>query len=410
MDTRPFSGLRVLLGVSSSIAAHRAIDLASLLVKSGAAVRAVLTPNVPHLVGAAAFDAITGHRTITTLWGGDHAGEMDHLAATKWADVLVIAPATANTIGTLAHGLAPDALGTLALAWNKGPIIVAPAMNPAMWANAAVQANVATLRARGHRIVGPAAGRMACGDEGEGRLAPVEEIAAAVAAAARPAPSILAGRRVLITAGPTREYADLVRYISNPSTGRQGLALAAEAARRGARVHLVLGPTTLAVPPGIEIVDRVTTAEDMLAATMAGLGEAEVVVYSAAVSDWRPADRFPGKEKKAGQSEQTLRLERTPDIAATCAARKSPGQFFVGFAAETENLEQYARTKMVAKGFDLVFANPIGAEGAGFASETNRGVILGADGSRTEVPTAEKEVVASLLLDAVEARWTPRGA
>ena len=395
-------GARVLLGVSSSIAAHRALDLASMLRKAGAEVRAVLTHNATNLIGVAAFDAITHQRTIATLWGSGHEGEMDHLAVTKWATDFVIAPASANTIGVLANGLAPDALGTFAVAWNKSPLLIAPAMNPEMWRNAAVQENVETLRRRGHRIIGPDSGPTACDDIGRGRLAPVDEIFAAIAEAhaARTAPGPLTGRRVLITAGPTREFADDVRCITNPSTGRQGIALAEAALELGAReVVLVLGPTTLR-PPTIVRTIPVVSADDMLAAVLREMESSDILVFSAAVSDWKPVERFDGKEKKAeAGGEQTIHLVRTPDIAATANGKRRAGQVFVGFAAESHNLAAYAGEKMKRKGFAVVFANPINEPGAGFGGDTNRGLLLRADGTQKTVQQGTKREIARVILE-----------
>ena len=394
--------MKVLLGVSSSIAAHRALDVASALRKTGAEVRAVLTENVPHLIGPGAFDAITHQRTVTGLWGSAHAGDMDHLAATKWADVFAIVPATANTLAVLAHGIANDALGTFAVAWAKGPLLIAPAMNPDMWRNAAVQANVASLMARGHEFVGPVSGSTACDDVGLGRLAAVDEIVAAIIAAGERAgrPKLLAGKRVLITGGPTREFADRFRCVTNPSTGRQALSLAQQAILEGAEVTLILGPTELMLPSGVKVLRRITTAQEMLAATLAELPNQDAAIFAAAVSDWRPTTEFAGKLKKSeGENHLEMRLERTPDIAATCNQSRKSGQVFVGFAAETENLEGYAGEKMAKKGFSLVFANPIGETGAGFASHSNRGLLLRADGTKRDVATASKTQIARLILE-----------
>ncbi|MBI1292709.1 bifunctional phosphopantothenoylcysteine decarboxylase/phosphopantothenate--cysteine ligase CoaBC [bacterium] len=397
-------GLRVLLGVSSSIAAYRALDVASALRKRGAEVRAVLSANVPELVSPAAFDAITHQRTVSGLWGSDHAGEMDHLAATKWADVFAIVPATANTIGLIAHGIAPDALSTFVLAWNKAPLLIAPAMNPEMWRNGAVQANVKLLRERGHEFIGPARGRMACDDVGDGRLAPVEEIVEAIARR-HLSKGRLAGRRVLITSGPTREYADDVRCITNPSTGKQGMALVRAVHAEGGSVVLVSGPSEVPVPSGVERVRRIQSADEMLAAVLEELPNVDLAIFAAAVSDWKPAERIIGKEKKtAVPGEVSLTLVRTPDIAATANQKRRPEQLFVGFAAESQNLEGYAGEKMLKKGFALVFANPINEAGAGFGSDTNRGLILRDDGTKRDVPGGTKDDIARLLIDEIVVR------
>lgn len=376
-----YAGLKLLLGVSSSIAAYRALDVASTIIKGGGSVRAVLTGNAGKLVSPAAFDAICGRPTITSLWDSGHAGEMDHLAATKWANCMAVAPATANTLARLATGLADDALSTLAIAWPH-PMVIAPAMNPTMFQHVTVQENLARLRERGHRIVGPAQGPTACGDLGIGRLADVADILIAVVDLYRDqlaAPN-LAGKTVLVTSGPTREFADPVRCITNPSTGKMGAALARAAADCGARVVLVTGPTETAVPENVAEAVHVTTAEQMRDAVLDRLAAVDAAIFAAAVSDWRPAEVSGEKEKKeAGAGERTLRLVRTPDIAAEANARRRPGQVFVGFAAESHDLVPNAQDKLARKGFDLVVANSIIEPGSGFGSETNRAVLVTRD-------------------------------
>ncbi|MEO8376225.1 MAG: bifunctional phosphopantothenoylcysteine decarboxylase/phosphopantothenate--cysteine ligase CoaBC, partial [Candidatus Sumerlaeota bacterium] len=328
-DFPSLAGIKVLLGVSSSIAAHRALDLASLLRKAGAEVRAVLTESVPHLIGPAAFDAITHQRTITSLWGSGHEGEMDHLAVTKWADVFVVCPATANVIGTLANGVAADALGTFAVAWNKRPLLIAPAMNPEMYRNSAVQANLKTLQQRGHEIIEPVVGPTACDDVGKGRLAPVEMIFDRIVDQIHRGQS-LAGKTVLITSGPTREFADDVRCITNPSTGKQGAAIAQEAISRGARVIFVTGPVSIPLPQGLDKVRRITSADEMLAAVLEELPAIDIAIFAAAVSDWKPVDRMRGKEKKSSRAgEVEMKLVRTPDIAATANKKRQGDQVFI---------------------------------------------------------------------------------
>ncbi|CAN5355667.1 bifunctional phosphopantothenoylcysteine decarboxylase/phosphopantothenate--cysteine ligase CoaBC [soil metagenome] len=417
-NSTPLDGVKILLGVSSSIAAHRALDLASMIRKAGGEVRVVLSEHVSKLIAPAAFDAITHQRTVSSLWDSDHSGDMDHLSATKWADQFVIAPATANALFMIAHGAAEDALSTFAVAWSKAPLIIAPAMNPQMWRNAAVRDNVKMLRARGHEFVGPVMGVTACDDEGIGRLAPVEEIFAAIVkhapkvagdrddaqqetlggGAAMLSQKRLSGKHVLITAGPTREFADDVRCITNPSTGRQGIALAEAASAEGANVTLILGPTTLIPPVGTRTI-RVITADEMLKAVLDELPRANYAIFAAAVSDWKPAERFQGKEKKstAGQ-EMTLKLVRTPDIAAAANEQRKPGQVFVGFAAESENLENYALEKMKKKGFALVFANPVNQPDAGFAAENNRGFLIREGGAVLPVPAAKKTEIAKFMI------------
>ncbi len=414
-DLGPVRGKRILLGVGSSIAAYRALDMASQLRQAEAEVRAVLSDNAVKLVGPAAFDAITHQRTIVSLWDSPHAGEMDHLAATKWADWFVVAPATANLLGALAHGLGRNALETLLLAWNKRPLLIAPAMNPEMWRNAAVQANVAILRERGHRFAGPAEGRLACDDVGTGRLAAVEDVLRALVALMEEteeagAAGTLAGRTILVTAGATREFLDTVRCLTNPSTGRQGFAFAQEAARRGARVILIYGRGSVAPPqdPAIELVP-VESAGDMRDAALEALPRADAAVFTAAVSDWRPAERLPGKPKKEGApSSIQVELVRTPDVALECHRARSAGQVFVGFAAEVEDLEAQGREKMARKGFQLLFANPVDGAEAGFASESNTGVLLGEGGLRRDLPLAGKDRIAAAILDELEKRLAGR--
>ncbi|MBX3727889.1 MAG: bifunctional phosphopantothenoylcysteine decarboxylase/phosphopantothenate--cysteine ligase CoaBC [Candidatus Sumerlaeia bacterium] len=399
-----YPGLRLLLGVSSSIAAFRALDIASTIIKGGGEVRAVLTPNATKLVGPAAFDAITHKRSIVSLWESDHSGEMDHLEATKWANVFAVAPATAATLARLTVGLADDALSTLAIAWPR-PLVIAPAMNPTMYQHPTVQANLAVLRGRGHRIVGPAWGLTACGDRGQGRLADVEDILIAIVDALRDRRDVpnLTGHHVLITSGPTREFADPVRCITNPSTGRMGIALARQALNAGARVTVVTGPCDLPFPDDLTHLERVVTAEEMRDAVLRLLPEATIAVFAAAVSDWRPAEAAAQKAKKEdGPQEMTLHLVRTPDVATEASKARRPGQVFVGFAAETENLLANARDKMRRKGFDLVVANPVSVPGAGFGTETNQATLVG-EGLQREVPQTTKDLLAlEILAEAVK--------
>lgn len=392
------SGKNILLGVSSSVAAYRALDLASMIRKAGGQVRVVTTENTLNLVGAAAFDAMTHKRTVWTLWGGVHSGEMDHLEFTKWADLFVICPATANVLAKTAHGIADDALGTFVLAWNKNPLMFAPAMNPEMWKNPVTQENVALLKRRGHQFIGPVSGPTACDDVGTGRLAPMEDVFKFIVDQLLEEKPLL-GKRLVITAGPTREFADDVRCITNPSTGKQGIALAEVAVEMGAEVTLILGPTPLCPSRQVGEVKRVESAEEMLAAVLEALPRADGAVFAAAVSDWRPKERVSGKQKKTDvPTAMTLELVRTPDIAAVANEQRHPGQVFLGFAAESENLEGYAQAKMERKGFDLVFANPINEQGSGFASDSNKGILFGKGGFRRELVLLDKRQVAGELL------------
>jgi len=392
-------GLKLLLGVSSSIAAYRALDIASTVVKGGGAVRVVMTANATNLVGPAAFDAITGQRTITSLWEGGHSGEMDHLAVTKWANAFAVAPASAATIARLRYGLADDALSTFAIAWPRA-MVIAPAMNPAMYANPVVQENVAALQSRGHRIVEPAVGPTACGDMGKGRLAAVPDIVETIMAQWRAGETVpfLHGHQVLITSGPTREFADPVRCITNPSTGKMGVALARQAVLAGARVTLVTGPCEQPMPDGLHEVVRVVTADQMRDAVLAHLPRASICVYAAAVSDWRPAKQAEKKAKKEGAAERmTMELERTPDVALAASKVRRADQVFVGFAAESHDLVAHAQEKLRKKGFDFVVANPVLEKGAGFGADTNRAILVSPAGER-ELPLMTKDALALEIL------------
>ncbi|MCB2153248.1 bifunctional phosphopantothenoylcysteine decarboxylase/phosphopantothenate--cysteine ligase CoaBC [bacterium] len=387
-----YSGLRLLLGVSSSIAAYRALDIASSVVKGGGEVRAIMTPNATCLVAPAAFEAITGNRVVSSLWESAAPGEMDHLAATKWANVFAIAPATAATIARLAHGLADDALSTLAVAWPR-PLVVAPAMNPTMFQHATVRQNLETLRSRGDLIVGPDQGATACGDVGIGRLAMVDDILISIVDCLRENREFpdLRGKNVLITSGPTREFADPARCLTNPATGRMGVALARQALRAGARVRVVSGPCELNFPPGLASLDLIVTAEQMRDTVLEHLPKSDAVIFAAAVSDWRPAEPATRKAKKEGAPEElTMRLIRTPDVAGSAAEHRLPGQVFVGFAAESHDLAKHAKDKLVRKGFDFVVANPITEADSGFGTETNRALIVTADKVR-ELPLQTKD-------------------
>ncbi len=407
---RDLEGRRVLLGVSSSIAEHRALDLASALVKRGAQVQVVMTEEATRLIQPLAFEAITRRRVVVSLWERPHAYEMEHLEWTKWAEVFVVAPATANVIAKLALGIADDALTTFALAW-RGRLLLAPAMNPAMFSHPALNDNLQRLRERGVGCIGPAVGATACGDVGLGRLAPVEEILARVVEALGAAPqgapcgeSSLAGLRVLVTSGPTREYLDPVRYLSNPSSGKMGHALAAEAARRGARVTLLHGPVALPAPEGLEEAVAITTAREMFEEAVKRAPEMDLFIFAAAVSDWRPAETSARKRKKEGAPERlSVEFVRNPDIALGCLERARAGALRVGFAAETHGLLAHAREKLRAKRFDLIVANDVTAPGAGFAADTNRAILLREGAAPRSLESMTKSALAAVILDEVEA-------
>ncbi len=390
-----FTNRTVVLGVGGGIAAYKACEVARLVVKGRGRVRVAMTPAATRFVGPLTFQAISGAPVVVDLLDEATERSYGHLQLAREADVLVIAPATADLIARLRAGMGDDAVATTALAATC-PVLLAPAMNTRMWQNPAVQENLAALKARGWHVVGPGAGQLADGDVGEGRLAEPEEIA--LAAARLLGVRDLSGRRVVVTAGPTREPIDPVRFISNPSSGKMGYALAAVAARRGAEVVLVSGPTVLADPAGARVV-RVETAEEMARAVAAESGAMDLFIGAAAVSDYRPAAAAPHKIKK-GAGEEVLTLTRTPDILAGLGERLGGapgGPVLVGFAAETEEVIARAREKLKRKHCDLVVANKVGIPDAGFGADTNRVALV----SATELAeiAGPKEKVAEAILD-----------
>ncbi len=394
---------RIVLGITGGIAVYKVAALASHLTQAGSLVDVVMTEAATRFVAPLTFEALTGRPVYRDMWEPPTAGlpiHISHVGLGHTADLLVIAPATANTLAKLAAGLADNLLTTLALA-ARCPILVAPAMDVGMWTHPTTQANIATLRGRGVHVVGPARGRMASGLEGEGRLVEPDDLLGAVRWVLGRAGD-LAGKRVVVTAGPTREPIDPVRFISNPSTGRQGFALAQAALDRGAEVTLITGPTHLATPFGAQRVD-VVTVEALEAAVLAAAEGADALLMAAAVGDYRPSSTAAGKIKKAG--DLTLSLVRTPDVlSAVAAARVQSGfpRVVVGFAAESEDLEANARQKLVAKSLDMIVANDISAPDTGFAAETNRVVLLDRHGS-TALPLMSKAQVAEEIVARVAA-------
>jgi phosphopantothenoylcysteine decarboxylase / phosphopantothenate---cysteine ligase len=392
---------RIVLGVSGGIAAYKAIDVCRRLVDGGAHVVPVMTRGATRFVGEATFSALASERAHTSLFHDDDP--IPHTRLGQTADAVVVAPATARVIGSYAAGISSDLLTATLLAVREGvPVVLAPAMHTEMWEHPAVQDNLATLGRRGVTIVPPEEGRLAGGDIGKGRLAAPATIVEAVEAALG-AGRDLSGLRVLVTAGGTREPIDPVRFVGNRSSGKQGHALAAEAAARGAKVTLVT-TVDLPVPPHSDVI-RVETAAEMEEAVHAAGASADVVVMAAAVADFRPAQVADRKLKKqAGVPEITL--EPTPDILAGLGARKRPGQTVVGFAAETDEVRKNAAAKLAAKGIDLIVANDVTAPGAGFEHDTNQVVIMDADGTEREVPLADKRAIARAVFDAVTQRRT----
>ncbi len=380
------------IGVTGGIAAYKACEVARELMREGVRVKVVMTAAAQRFVTPLTFRTLTGEPVAVSLWD-DPSQRVHHISLAEEADVMVLVPCTANVMAKLVHGRADDILTTTVLA-TEAPVVIAPAMNTHMWRKDITQANVAALEARGFSFVAPGSGELACGDVGEGRLAAVDQIVAAALDALRRARS-LEGVRLLVTAGPTREPIDAVRFIGNRSSGRQGYAVAEEAVRRGATVTLVSGPTSLPDPFGARCV-RVETASEMRDAVLAAYAECDAVVMAAAVSDFRPAEPARGKLKK-DTAPESVALERTDDILAALGSEKA-GRVLVGFAAETGDLVAYARGKLMGKNLDLVVANDVSMPGAGFDGHTNRVVFVDAAGDEA-LPLMDKRAVAAALLD-----------
>jgi phosphopantothenoylcysteine decarboxylase/phosphopantothenate--cysteine ligase len=385
-------GKRILLGVTGGIAAYKSPDLVRRLRERGAEVQVVMTAAAREFVTAATFQAVSGRPVRTDLWDAAAEAAMGHIELARWADIVLIAPATADFLARLATGQANDLLTTLCLA-TQAVVVVAPAMNHIMWSNAATRANVATLAQRGIHIFGPGSGDQACGEVGEGRMLEPLDLAERVVALQRGATGPLRGRRVLITAGPTRERIDPVRFISNRSSGKMGFAVAQAIREAGAEVVLVSGPVNIATPAGIRRVD-VESAADMLAAVLREVENTDIFISTAAVADYRPANPAEQKIKKTSES-LDLNMERTSDVLATVAARPNR-PFVVGFAAETESVEQNARLKLVKKNLDMIAANEVGHDKA-FDCEDNHLIVLTRNG-RHDLGKASKVELARKLV------------
>ena len=389
---------RVLLAVCGGIAAYKACEVLRGLQKAGCEVRVTMTADAEKFVGAATFEALSGAPVATSLYGHP-ASAIPHIDLAEWADAAVVVPATANVMAKMACGIADDCLTTTLLAcWGCCPVLVAPGMNVHMWQSPATQANVAALRERGVRFAGPDSGRLACGDVGEGKLAPVDQIVAA--ALALLAPRDLAGLRVLVNAGPTHEALDPVRYIANRSTGKMGYALAEAAARRGAEVTLVSGPCALATPAGVSRVD-VESAAQMHDAMIAAFKDADAAICSAAVADYTPAAPADHKLKKSAEHLDAIVLVETADILADLCARKGE-RVVVGFAAETNDLLAHASEKLARKGADLIVANDVSRPESTFGADTHRVALVSADGVE-QLETMPLADVADAILDRVAA-------
>jgi len=394
--------MRITLGVTGGIAAYKSAELVRRLQDEGHTIEVVMTRAAREFITPLTFAALSGQRVITDLFANSPSGEtnlesaIDHIAVAQRTDLLLVAPATADILAKFARGIADDFLTTLYLA-SAAPVVVAPAMNVNMWQHRATQENLATLRARGVRIVAPNEGYLACGMTGPGRLAGQEEILKAVEEALG-GQHDLAGEKVLVTAGPTREDIDPVRFLSNRSSGKMGYAVAAAAARRGAKVVLVTGPTPLETPDGVERVD-VRSAQEMLRVVEARFPECTMGIFAAAVADYRVAEPSRSKIKRTKEA-LMLRLEPNPDILET-AARGKGDRLVVGFAAETDSVAENARKKLTKKHADMIVANDVSADGAGFDVDTNIVTLFSRDGRDLPLPRMSKAEVARRILDEV---------
>ena len=395
-------GKHILLGVTGGIAAYKAPDLVRRMRERGAEVQVVITAGAREFVTPTTFQAVSGRTVRSDLWDAAAEAAMGHIELARWADVVLIAPASADFLARVAAGLADDLLTTLCLA-TAAPIAVAPAMNHLMWSNAATRANIATLAARGVQVYGPGEGDQACGETGEGRMLEPLDLAGRLQALL-PADGPLAGRRVLVTAGPTRERIDPVRFISNRSSGKMGFAVAQAAREAGASVVLVAGPVSLPTPAGVTRID-IESAAEMLTAVLRELPGTEVFISTAAVADYRPARAAAQKIKKTTDT-LDLAMERTTDVLATVAAR-SERPFVVGFAAETESVEQNARTKLLKKNLDMIAANEVGHDKA-FDCEDNQLIVL-SRGARHELARAGKLALARGLIALIAQELAARG-
>lgn len=384
----------VVLCVTGGIAAYKAADLTSRLIRAGATVHVLMTQSAAQFITPITFETLSSHRAVVDTFDRNFPWEVEHIALAKAADVFVIAPATANIIAKAAYGIADDMVTTTLLA-TKAPVVIAPAMNTAMFENPVTQQNLQRLREMGRYIVPPDSGRLACGDTGRGKLADAATILRYIEQAVTP--QDLQGRRILVTAGPTREALDPVRYLSNHSSGKQGFAIAARAAIRGADVTLISGPTALTPPESIKYIP-VISAQDMYDAVISLADTQDFIIKAAAVGDYRPAEPATEKLKKQADS-LTVPLVRNPDILAELGRRKHSGQLLCGFAMETQNLLENAVEKLRRKNCDMLVANSLREEGAGFQTDTNRVILLYADGAQESLPLMTKEALADQILN-----------
>lgn len=386
-------GKTVVLGVTGSIAAYKIANLASMLVKQGCDVHVIMTGNAVNFINPVTFETLTGNKCMVETFDRNFQFNVAHISLAKRADVMMVAPASANIIGKMAHGIADDMLSTVALACKK-PIIVAPAMNTQMFENPIVQDNIKTLKKYGIRVIEPAVGRLACGDSGAGKM-PDETVLMDYIMREIAFEKDMEDKKVLVTAGPTREAIDPVRFISNHSTGKMGYALAKMAMLRGAQVTLVTGPVSISPPPFVKVVN-VVSAEEMYDAVTSVFEEQDIIIKAAAVADYRPAEAATEKVKKK-EGDASISLVRTKDILAYIGEYKKEGQFICGFSMETENMIENSRAKLVKKNLDMIAANNLKESGAGFGTDTNIITLITKE-SMISLPMMSKEEAAEKIL------------
>lgn len=392
------NGKKIALGVTGGIAVYKAVDLVSRLRKQGAEVRVIMTEHAQEFVTPLTFKEISGNKVAVSMWDSNQEFNVEHISLANWADAFVVAPATANILAKMANGIADDLLSTTLLA-AQAPIIVCPAMNTGMYQNPITQENIAKLEAHGVTVMPPAVGFLACGVTGPGRLPEPQQIVEFIDAFFAKKDGDMVGLKVLVTAAGTREPIDPVRFVGNRSSGKMGYAIAQMAAQRGADVLLVTGPSALAIPPNVKGI-RVETTNEMLEACMDAYPKMDVVIKAAAVADYRPRDVADQKIKKKTDDALTVVMDKNPDILKELGARKTQ-QVLVGFAAETQNLLDNAREKIVKKNLDMIVANDVTAAGAGFNSDTNIVKFLYPSGEVRSLEQMAKTEVANMLLDAV---------
>lgn len=401
------SGKRILLGISGGIAAYKCAELTRRLIEHGAEVRVVMTTAAKEFITPLTMQAVSGHPVADSLLDPAAEASMGHIELAKWADIVLLAPATADLIARMAAGMGNDLVSTLVLATDS-PIAVSPAMNQQMYANLATQENIATLARRGMHIWGPAAGQQACGDVGMGRMLEPMELVHLCESFFQP--KVLEGKSLLITAGPTREALDPVRYVSNHSSGKMGFAIAEAAAQLGAKVTLISGPVSLATPANVERID-IESADEMHSAVMSKASSHSLFIACAAVADFRPSQVATQKMKKtADEDDMTISMVKNPDIVASVAAMTEQRPFTVGFAAETQDVEKYARGKLERKNLDMICANDVSIQGQGFNSDNNALHLYWKGGDKALPLTAKSELGKAIMLEIVEMLETIRCA